>query len=1032
MSEIATYERSFDMIIVGGGACGLSAAVEAGENGLNVVVIEKRHSAGGNAVFADGMLAAGSHIQKKQLLDVPPDEIVKFAMDYSHQSLNARLLRVFVDKTADNIRWLEDKGIKFHVDPYIPGQVYQTYHIPEGRMKQVMLTLKRQLVEMNVPVITDTEVTKIMKNEKGEVTGVLARDLEREFIVNAPNVLICTGGYSGNKEMLRKYFPFDSSGLICWGLHHNGDGIRMATEAGGANEGLGILCLSGPHIPATVKARIDIPGEAPCFIQVSALGREPTGVWVNKHGKRYVSEAIGLNGHEAPNAVIRQPDQTNFALFDSDTIQEMEDHGLIKGLNQDTRNKAIERSHLPGLAQQLRFQTEGMIYGEISDPDKCTGCGTCVMNCAAGAIKLDTIVEERNECSACRYACPLHTDMRTYNHLLKQGKKAEAYAVLREYNPLPAVTGRVCPHYCESECARQHVDESVNVRSLERFLADSYLDGEPAPFEKKHGERVAVIGSGPSGLACAYFLCRNGYEVTVFEKQPEAGGNLRYGIPSYRLPKDVLRKQIAYIEKMGVSFKCGVDVGRDVSFDEIRGEYDAVYFAIGAQLSAKIAIPGADSKNVLGGRDYLRDYENIKVEGDVVVVGGGSVAVDVALTALRRGAKSVRMVCLETGDQIPAWEEELEQARAEGVTLHEGWGPKAILTNGGAAEGIEFVKCTSVFDAEGRFAPVYDESCTESFKADMVIMAIGQAVDKASVPAELEAYGNGMLVVDKTTLRTNIDKVFSGGDIIGGRGSVVKSMAEGKEGAISIDRFLRGEDIAAGRGEPLRKVENPPKDNMPLLERSDVHMNISAGEELYGNFSEVRRGFNGQQAANEVNRCMTCGSRSVFAYSDDCQLCRACEENCPSKAITMKPLYKMERPLVKIADTWEEMAEYIGCSSEVLKKTVEEWNDYCDHGKDRMFVKREDYMRPLKKPPFYAVQSRVAFLSTIGGIKINEHFEVVDKNDEPIPGLYAGGIDCGGWESDTYNVVLSGSTMGFNISSGRLSVHEVMKRLGKE
>lgn len=261
MTEIATYEKEFELIIVGGGACGLSAAAEAAENGVNAVVIEKRHSTGGNAMFADGMLAAGSHIQKKQLLDVPPDEILKFAMDYSHQALNARLLRTFIDKTADNIRWLEDKGIKFHVDPYIPGQVYQTYHIPEGRVKEVMSTLKRELTAMNFPVITDTEVTKILKDDDGKVCGVLVKDLEREYIVKAPNVLICTGGYSGNREMLKKYFPFKSDDLICWGLHHNGDGIRMATEAGGANEGLGILCLSGPHIPATVKAKIDVPGK---------------------------------------------------------------------------------------------------------------------------------------------------------------------------------------------------------------------------------------------------------------------------------------------------------------------------------------------------------------------------------------------------------------------------------------------------------------------------------------------------------------------------------------------------------------------------------------------------------------------------------------------------------------------------------------------------------------------------------------------------------------------------------------------------
>lgn len=1032
MSERKNEAMRYELIIVGGGACGLAAAVEAGQNGLNAVVIEKRHSTGGNAVFADGMLAAGSHVQKRQLLDVTPDAILQSAMEYSHQALNARVLRAFINKTADNIRWLEDMGVQFHVDPYIPGQVLLTYHIPNGRVKEVVRILREKIRELNVPVITDTEVTQILKDENGQVRGVKVRDIEREYTVYSDNVLICTGGYSGNKEMIRKYFPFESKDLICWGLHHNGDGIRMATEAGGANEGLGILCLSGPHVPATVKARIEVPDEDPCYIAVSALAREPVGVWVNKRGERYVAEQIGLNGHESPNAVIRQPDQLSFALFDSDTIQEMEDHGLVKGLNQDTRNKGIERSHLPGLAQQLKMQTEGWIYGEISDPDKCTGCGTCVMNCAAGAIKLDTVNEEKGEVSACRAACPLHTDMRSYFHLLKQGKRQDAYETLREYNPLPAITGRVCPHFCEKDCARQHVDKSVNVRSLERFIADSEQDRAPKPFEKKHEEKVAVIGAGPAGLSCAYFLCRQGYEVTVFEKMPEAGGNLRYGIPTYRLPTQVVRNQIAYIEKMGVTIKTGVDVGRDIGFDALTQSFDAVYFAIGAQNSARLNIPGVESAGVLGGRDYLRDYETVPVSGKVVVIGGGNVAIDVAMTALRRGAASVDMVCLETGDEIPAWEEEIEQALGEGVVIHEGWGPKAILCQDGAAAGVEFVKCLRTYAPDGRFAPEYDESVTSRLAADMVILAIGQAVDKDSVPAQLASRPNGLVPVDALSFQTATAKVFSGGDVIGGAGSVVKSLAEGREGAESIHRFLRGQDLTEGRGAPLKTVENPPRDNMPCIPRNEPSLDIGTGEVLKGDFHEVRDGFSGQQASNEVNRCMTCGSRSVFSYSDDCQLCRSCEENCPAKAVTMKPLYKMERPLVKIADTWEEMAEYIGCSSEKLRETVEEWNGFCLHGKDELFVKKQQYMRPLLKPPFYCVQSRVAYLATIGGIKINEHVQVVDKNGDPIPGLYAGGIDTGGWEMDTYNVVLSGSTMGFSIASGRIAVHEVLKRLGRE
>ena len=806
MSEIATYEKSFDLIIVGGGACGLAAAAEAGEKGVNAVVIEKRHSTGGNAMFADGMLAAGSHIQKKQLLDVPPDAILKFAMDYSHQSLNARLLRAFIDQTADNIRWLEEKGIRFHVDPYIPGQVYQTYHIPEGRMKEVMSTLKRELVELNVPTITDTEVTKILKSDDGHVEGVLCRDLEREFIVKAPNVLICTGGYSGNKEMLRKYFPFDSENLICWGLHHNGDGIRMATEAGAANEGLGILCLSGPHIPATVKARIDIPGEEPCFIQVSALGREPTGVWVNKHGKRYVAESIGLNGHEAPNAVIRQPDQTSFALFDSNTIQEMEEHGLIKGLNQDTRNKAIERSHLPGLAEQLKFQSEGMIYGEISDPDKCTGCGTCVMNCAAGAIKLDTIVASRNEMSACRYACPLHTDMRTYFHLLKQGKKQEAYEVLREYNPLPAVTGRVCPHYCEGDCARQHVDKSVNVRQLERFIADSCTDVAPAPVEE-NGKRVAVIGSGPSGIACAYFLRRKGYAVTVYERMPEAGGNLRYGIPAYRLPKDVLDSQLDYIRQMGIEIKTGVDVGKDLVFSDICRDYNAVFFAIGAQNSAKISIPGVENPKVIGGRDYLRDYTQYDVHGKVVVVGGGPIvygamsAVDMALWDIKGkalGQPVYQLLGGKTNDDLRTYASQIQF----------GWSDKGFQPLG-APEQYAEAACIAV--SEG-----YDAVKVDPLQVDENgVMSITSSSNR---------------ILDRDTFNTTRKRLKAIRDAVGDKVDIIVELHCGTNVSSGIQLARLGEEFNC------MFIEEPVHCMNPSLQRKvsrSVNIPLAAGERIY-------------------------------------------------------------------------------------------------------------------------------------------------------------------------------------------------------
>ena len=1023
--------KEYDFVIIGGGACGMAAAVEAGEHGMKTLVIEKRHATGGNAMFAEGMLGAGTHIQKQHLLDVRPDAVLKAAMNYSHQSLNARILRAFIDKTADNIRWLEGMGIEFYVDNYIPGQVMWTYHKPQGAIKEVMRVLSERAKTLGVTVMTDTEVVKILQNTNGSISGIVARNIEKEFTIDTHNVLIATGGYSGNKQMIEKYFPHDSKDLICWGLHHNGDGIRMAEDCGADNEGLGILQLSGPHVPATVKVKIDVPNERPCFISVSALGREPTGVWVNMHGERFVDEAIGLNGHESPNAVIRQPEETSFALFDSDAIAYMEKNGLVKGLCQNIRDRDIERSHLPGLAKELKFQADGWMYGELSDPDKCTGCGICVDSCPAGAIDLDTLVAEKHEVSACRYACPAHVDMRSYFYLLKQGKKKDAYDIIRESNPLPAITGRVCPHFCESECARNDVDNAVNIRQLERFVADQMLQEKQEAVPFIHNEKVAVVGSGPAGLSCAYFLARKGYPVTILEAMPQAGGLLRYGIPEYRLPKEVLDAQISSLTDLGIEIKTAVEVGKDVTLKDLEKDYSAVFFAVGLQNSRSIDIPGCSRKQVMGGLEFLRSDAVVPPKTTVVVVGGGNVAVDVAMTALRRGAGTVHMVCLETGNEIPAWKEELDEAKSEGVVLHEGWGPNAILGCDASVGKVRFIKCTGIFDDRHCFSPSYDADTTMELDADMVVLAIGQAVKENPALSSLKTRSNGMICVDPVTYQTNQEGVFAGGDIIGGRGSVIKSIAEGKEAAVSIDRFLQKEDLLAGRNPSLNKVENPPKENMPNYQRSDVSIKINTGDKLKNNFEEVRPGFDGQQASLEVRRCMTCGSKSQFHFSNDCQLCRSCESNCPSSAITMKPMYKLDRPLVKIADTWEEMAQWIGCSPDVLRATVKEWNESCEHGKDRLFVKDAQYIWPLCAPPFYGIECHVAYLATIGGIKINERTEVVDKKDEVIPGLYAGGVDTGGWETDTYNVVLSGSTMGFSISSGRIAANQVLKRLQK-
>jgi NADPH-dependent glutamate synthase beta subunit-like oxidoreductase len=561
---------------------------------------------------------------------------------------------------------------------------------------------------------------------------------------------------------------------------------------------------------------------------------------------------------------------------------------------------------------------------ELVDRELCNGCGLCVVTCPLDVIRLDTEVADLEEQPDCRRACPAGVDMRTYLYLLKNGQIDEAMEVLREYLPLPAVTGRVCPHPCESECARKEVDEAVNINALERFVADRWLKEKARPAHQIYAAKVAVVGSGPAGLSCAYFLARMGYAVTVFEAQPTLGGMLRLGIPAYRLPRDVLDAQLDYIRDLGVEFKAGLTLGKDVNLEKLEKEYGAVFLAVGNGLSRRVDIDGADLHGVQWGLEFLaavnvdapgaagvggaggtarakagtgatKPATRAKVGERVVVVGGGNVAIDVALTALRTGAKTVEMVCLEKVAEMPAFKEEVEQALEEGVTIHDGWGPKAVLGMGGKVTGLEVVCCTSVYDNGRQFCPAYEEAKTTTLQADTVIMAIGQATDLDLLPKGLAVTSGGAVQVDAITLQTSLPGVFAGGDVVSGPASVVQAIAAGKKAAVSIDRYLRREDLKQGRYLLPKRVKKSPKDGMELLAR---HANPAlTAKQRGGNFKEIKQGFDEDAADREAERCMTCGSRAVISYVDECMLCLHCEHYCPQKAIYVSP-EKRVAPLI--------------------------------------------------------------------------------------------------------------------------------------
>ncbi|MEK6624437.1 MAG: FAD-dependent oxidoreductase, partial [Bdellovibrionota bacterium] len=397
---------------------------------------------------------------------------------------------------------------------------------------------------------------------------------------------------------------------------------------------------------------------------------------------------------------------------------------------------------------------------------------------------------------SCTSACPGNVEIGTYMGHMRDGEIGKAAETLLLNNPLPAMTGRVCPHLCESECNRNGFDESVSIREAERFLGDYILSNAlkfmKAP-KKQSSKKVAIVGSGPAGLSAAFYLRQLGYRVTVFEKMPEAGGMLRYCIPGYRLPNDVVRKQIKALEKMGITFELNVNIGsKGQTLKDLKKKFSSVFLATGTWHQKTLTLE--KSELLTSGMDFLVNIEQNKKQppGDnVLVIGGGNVAVDVAISALRLGAKEVTMACLEDRKTMPAFPEDLEQAVREGIKLMPSFGPQKILESHGKLKGMEFVRCLSVFDGQGRFNPSFDLTQKEIVKADRIILAIGQSADLGFAEKNLKIE-RGLIVVDRETKTTNMAGVFAGGDVTSGPTSVIQAIAAGRKAAASIDTYLIG------------------------------------------------------------------------------------------------------------------------------------------------------------------------------------------------------------------------------------------------
>ncbi len=468
----------------------------------------------------------------------------------------------------------------------------------------------------------------------------------------------------------------------------------------------------------------------------------------------------------------------------------------------------------------------------------------------------------------CTGNCPASVEIPVYMEKLRAGDVAGAAQTLLEKNALPAMTGRVCPHTCEETCNRDLWDDAVSIRSAERYLGDYILDhaAEMMAAPAATGKPVAVIGGGPADLSCAFYLRRAGHPVTVFEKMPEAGGMLRYGIPPYRLGIDNMRRQVQALADMGIEFRTGCEAGMDVSWDDLRAQYAACFLAPGAWGQPKL---GLDDEALLSpGLPFLKAAKEGKLKtmtGSVVVIGGGNVAVDVALTAKRLGADDVTMVCLERDEEMPALSWEVAQARAAGVKILPSWGPARILTDGGRLTGLELVRCSCVFDSTGRFNPEYDTTVTRALEAGTVFLAIGQRADLAVIDPDEKLRAGNWVKADKETQQTAAPGVYAGGDVSSGPSTVIAAMAAGRRAAESIIKDLGGNGTADGAKTPAAVVADATLASFNSAFLAQTPRAIAEDPEAVGSDydREETDTADWEQVEFEANRCFNCGCVAV-------------------------------------------------------------------------------------------------------------------------------------------------------------------------
>ena len=575
-------------------------------------------------------------------------------------------------------------------------------------------------------------------------------------------------------------------------------------------------------------------------------------------------------------------------------------------------------------------------YVSQIDRDKCVACGQCVENCPVNALQLgqkvcskkpviEKIIREDTPrdtnwtpdhwnpeyrtnrknvvdtgTAPCKTECPAHIGIQGYIKLAAQGRYTDALELIKKENPFPAVCGRICNRRCESACTRAEVDEPIAIDEIKKFIAQQDLHTQHRFVPQKrhdYGNKIAVIGAGPAGLSCAYYLAIDGYNVTVFEKEKEPGGMLTFGIPAFRLEKNVVKAEIDVLRELGVTIQTGVEVGRDVTIAQLRGQgFEAFYIAIGAQAGRNLNIEGEDAKGVQNGIDFIRRVnlgEDVALSGRTLVIGGGNVAIDVARTAARLTKAGVAMYCLESAKEMPALPEEIEEAKQEGITIENGWGPRRVIVEDGRVKGMEFKRCTAVFDENRRFAPKYNESETRFVEADHILLSIGQSIDWGTLLDGTKAAlnKNGTVQADGFTYQTAEPDIFAGGDAFTGPKFAIDAIAAGKQAAISIHRYVQpGQSLVLGRDRREYKALN--KEALLLDSFDRMPRQTATHQKTSSLFADQRLTFTEDQVKKETERCLGCGAVVVDEFL--CVGCGQCTTKCRFDAISLSRKYDGE------------------------------------------------------------------------------------------------------------------------------------------